>query len=74
MIYYQLSGSELVENCESYLPWVDGIQEHFIVKFSKEQSIEKLELIFVPADLSVSPLPSFAVVPVLIFCLAIFHL
>ncbi len=47
MIYYLLSGSELVENCESYLPWVNGIEEHFIVKFSKEQSIEKLELIFI---------------------------
>ena len=47
MIYYQLSGYELEENYETYLPWIEGIREHFIIKFSKEQSIERLKLIFI---------------------------
>ena len=47
MIYYQLSGYELQENYESYLPWIEGITEHFIIKFSNEQSIERLKLIFI---------------------------
>ena len=47
MIYYQLSGYELVENFETYQPWIEGITEHFIIKFSNEQSIERLKLIFI---------------------------
>lgn len=47
MIYYQLSGYELEENYESYLPWIEGVTEHFILKFSNEQSIERLKLIFI---------------------------
>jgi hypothetical protein len=47
MIYYYLSGYELEENYETYLPWIEGIREHFTLKFSKEQSIERLKLIFI---------------------------
>tara|TARA_B100001057_G_C22250267_1_gene719186 strand:- start:75 stop:323 length:249 start_codon:yes stop_codon:yes gene_type:complete len=47
MIYYQLSGFEWVENCETYQPQVIGVIEHFFIKFSKEQPIERLKLIFI---------------------------
>tara|TARA_R100001460_G_scaffold43701_2_gene80052 strand:+ start:505 stop:750 length:246 start_codon:yes stop_codon:yes gene_type:complete len=47
MIYYQISGYELVENYETYQPWIDGCHESFIIKFSKEQPIERLKLIFI---------------------------
>ena len=47
MIYYQLSGYELVENYEDYQPWIIGCNEYFHVKFSTEQPIKRLELIFI---------------------------
>ena len=47
MIYYQLSGFEWVENYETYQPHIIGCIEHFYIKFSKKQSIERLKLIFI---------------------------
>ena len=47
MIYYHLSGNCMEENYETYLPWVEGCTEHFYIKFSTEQSIERLKLIFI---------------------------
>ena len=47
MIYYHLSGNCMEENFETYLPWIEGCTEHFYVQFSKEQSIERLKLIFI---------------------------
>ena len=47
MIYYQLSGFEWDENYETYQPQITGFIEHFYIKFSKKQSIERLKLIFI---------------------------
>jgi hypothetical protein len=47
MIYYQLSGFEWSDGPESYLPDVEGTTYFFYVKFSTEQSFEKLKLIFI---------------------------
>jgi hypothetical protein len=47
MIYYQLSGCELHDGPEDYLPDQEGITYFFYVKFTKEQPVEKLKLIFI---------------------------
>ena len=47
MIYYQLSGYELFDGLEIYLPDQEGTTYFFYVKFTKEQPIEKLKLIFI---------------------------
>ena len=47
MIYYQLSGCELHDGAEDYLPDQEGITYFFYVKFTNEQPVEKLKLIFI---------------------------
>ena len=47
MIYYQLSGYELFDCLEDYLPDQEGTTYFFYVKFTNEQSVEKLKLIFI---------------------------
>ena len=47
MIYYQLSGCELFKGPEDYLPDQQGVTYFFYVKFSKDQPVEKLKLIFI---------------------------
>lgn len=47
MIYYQLSGCELFDGPEDYLPDQEGVTYFFYVNFSKEQTVKKLKLIFI---------------------------
>ena len=47
MIYYQLSGFEWQDGPETYLPDVEGPTFFFYVQFQKEQSVDKLKLIFI---------------------------
>ena len=47
MIYYQLSGYELFDGPEIYLPDQQGPTYFFYVKFTKEQPVEKLKFIFI---------------------------
>ena len=47
MIYYQLSGCELHDGLEDYLPEQEGLTYFFYVKFTKEQPVQKLKLIFI---------------------------
>ena len=47
MIYYQLSGCELHDGAEDYLPEQEGLTYFFYVKFTNEQPVEKLKLIFI---------------------------
>ena len=47
MIYYQLSGYELFDGLEDYLPDQEGTTYFFYVKFTNEQPVEKLKLIFI---------------------------
>ena len=47
MIYYQLSGCELHDGPEDYLPEQEGLTYFFYVKFTKEQPVQKLKLIFI---------------------------
>ena len=47
MIYYQLSGFEWQDGPETYLPDIEGETFFFYVNFTKEQTEEKLKLIFI---------------------------
>lgn len=47
MNYYQISGCELFDGPEDYLPDQEGTTYFFYVKFTKEQSVEKLKFIFI---------------------------
>jgi len=47
MIYYQLSGFEGHDGPEIYLPDEEGPTCFYYVKFSKQQPVEKLKLIFI---------------------------
>ena len=40
MIYYQLSGCELHDGPEDYLPEQEGLTYFFYVKFTKEQPVQ----------------------------------
>ena len=47
MIYYQISGFEWIDGYETYLPDNEGFTYFFYVSFKKEQSVERLKLIFI---------------------------
>ena len=47
MIYYQISGFEWIDGYETYLPDNEGFTYFFILSFKKEQSLERLKLIFI---------------------------
>ena len=47
MIYYQISGFEWIDGYETYLPDNEGFTYFFYLSFKKEQSVERLKLIFI---------------------------
>ena len=47
MIYYQISGFEWINGYETYLPDNEGFTYFFYLSFEKEQSVERLKLIFI---------------------------
>ena len=47
MIYYLICGCEWEDGPETYTPDQVGCIENFCIKVSKEQSLERLKLIFI---------------------------